>query len=103
MTKREACFKKFSSAVQEFGFQRSHADHSLFVRKRKEGTTVLVVYVDDIVLTGDDVEAIKKWKAHCCKAFEIKDLGTLKYFLGIEVAHPKRGSIFPRGSMLLIF
>lgn len=59
MTKKEACLKKFSSAVQEFGFQRSHADHSLFVRKKKEGTTVLVVYVDDIVLTGDDVEAIK--------------------------------------------
>lgn len=56
MTKKGAWFEKFSSAVQEFGFQRSHADPSVFVRKRKEGTTVLVVYVDDIALTGDDVE-----------------------------------------------
>lgn len=95
MTKKRAWFEKFSSAVQEFGFQRSHADHSVFVRKRKEGTTVLMVMLMTLSLRG--MMSRQKWKVHCCKAFEIKDLGTLKYFLGIEVAYSnKKGDLsFP--------
>jgi hypothetical protein len=55
-----AWFERFSGALVEIGFQRSSADHSVFVKRRKEGTTILVVYVYDIVLTGDDSEAIEE-------------------------------------------
>lgn len=48
--------------------------------------TILAVYVDDFIITGDD-EEITKLKECLSQAFEVKDLGKLKYFLGIEVAY----------------
>ena len=51
----------------------------------------MIVYVDDIILTGDDIEEIERLKKILGKEFEIKDLGQLKYFLGMEVARSKNG------------
>lgn len=47
--------------------------------------------MDDIVLTGDDLEEMQRLKEYLSREFEIKDLGALKYFLGIEVARSKHG------------
>ena len=55
--------------------------------------TTLIVYVDDIVAIGDDLEEIKKLKKQLLNEFKIKDLGRLKYFLGIKVAHSKGGIV----------
>ena len=52
--------------------------------------TILVVYVDDIVITGDDEYEIKNLKERLGKAFEVKDLGPLHYFLGIDCQVIKR-------------
>ena len=49
----------------------------------------MLVYVDDIIVTRDDLEEQKQLKENQSKAFEIKDLGVLRYFLGIEVAYSK--------------
>ena len=49
------------------------------------------MYVDDIVVTGNDTVEIGKLKTYLAKEFEIKDLGTLRYFLDIEVARSKEG------------
>jgi hypothetical protein len=57
------------------------------------------VYVDDIVLTGNDDGEIQNLKQSLANEFEIKDLGSLKYFLGIEVARSKH-SIFISQSVL---
>ena len=54
---------------------------------------IFVVYVDDIVVTGNDGDEINKLKEFLRTEFEIKDLGTLKYFLGIEVARLTSGII----------
>ena len=51
------------------------------------GVTTLLVYVDNIVVTGDDLQGIEALKRSLLQEFEIKELGRLKYFLGIEVAH----------------
>ena len=53
--------------------------------------TVLIVYVDDIVVTGNDEAGMHKVRECLISEFEIKDLGRLKYFFGIEVTHSKEG------------
>ncbi|XP_058724364.1 phospholipid-transporting ATPase 2-like isoform X1 [Vicia villosa] len=87
-----AWFGRFTKVMTSLGYKQSQGDHTLFIKHSPQGgVTVLLVYVDDIIMTGDD------WKeqhilSHClAKEFEIKALGKLKYFLGIEVAHSRKG------------
>jgi hypothetical protein len=87
-----AWFGKFSKVIQEFGMIRCEADHSVFLRCSSSNQFIyLVVYVDDIVITGDDHTGIQELKQHLFKHFQTKDLGQLRYFLGIEVAQSKAG------------
>lgn len=53
------------------------------------GVTALLVYLDDIIVTGNDEKEKAALRQYLAKHFEIKELGKLKYFLGIEVAHSK--------------
>ena len=54
----------------------------MFIRYADDGKiALLIVYVDDIILTGDDVVEMERLKKSLAKEFEIKDLGSLKYFL----------------------
>ncbi|KAK4385641.1 Retrovirus-related Pol polyprotein from transposon RE2 [Sesamum angolense] len=55
------------------------------------GMVVLAVYVDDILITGSDIDGIEKAKTYLQKPFVTKDLGRPRYFLGIEIAHSKHG------------
>ena len=66
---------------------RSIADHSVFYHHNSSGQCIyLVVYVDDNVITGSDQNGIQKLNQHLFTYFQTKDLGKLKYFLGIEIA-----------------
>ncbi|KAJ4746686.1 Retroelement pol polyprotein-like [Rhynchospora pubera] len=84
-------FSKLTTALQKYGFTQSRADYSLFVCAK--GTTFLtvLVYVDDLIVAGNDCEAIKKFKQYLSGTFHMKDLGLLKYFLGIEMARGSTG------------
>ena len=87
-----AWFERFTQAMLKYGFKQSQGDHTLFIKHSSQGkVTVLIVYVDDIVLTCDDMEGMQELKKYLAKEFEIKDLGNLKFFLGIEVARSKHG------------
>ena len=71
---------------------QSQADHTLFYRHSKEGKfSILIVYVDDIILIGDYHVKQVRLKRVLASDFEIKDLGGLKYFLGMEFSISKRG------------
>ena len=73
-------------------FQTQSDRSYLFIKHSSQGkTTALIVYVDYIVLIGGDLEEMKKLKAYMSKEFEIKYLGALEYFLGIEVARFRHG------------
>jgi len=78
-------FAKLSLKLLEYGFNRSYAGCSLFTYKKHTKFMVLLIYMDDIVLTGNDPKLCTDFKENLDKCFHIKDLGTLKYFLGIEV------------------
>ncbi|XP_035838498.1 uncharacterized protein LOC110908724 isoform X1 [Helianthus annuus] len=86
-----AWFGKFTLAMKEYGYHQSNADHTLFLKRRNGLVTCLIIYVDDMIITGNDVEEIAQLKENLFSKFEMKDLGNLKYFLGIEVLRSKRG------------
>ena len=74
----------------------------MFVKHSFEGKmVVLIVYVDDIVITGDDYREINNLKASHAGEFEIKDLGSLKYILGMEVARSKKGIVVSQQKYIL--
>ena len=84
-----AWFGKFSQTVEEFGMHKSRFDHSVFYRNFNSGITMLVVYVADIVITRSDSKGISSLKSSLKSQFHTKDLGMLRYFLGIEVMQNK--------------
>ncbi|PRQ42655.1 putative RNA-directed DNA polymerase [Rosa chinensis] len=86
-----AWFGRFTKAMKAFGYRQSNSDHTLFIRHKAGKLTVLIVYVDDMVVTGDDPVERKALQDYLATEFEMKDLGQLKYFLGIEVARSKEG------------
>ena len=89
-----AWFSRFSSVVQEFGMFHCTADHSVFYHHNSSGQCIyLVVYVDDIVITGSNQNGIQNLKQHLFTHFQTKDLGKLKYFLGIKIAQSSFGVV----------
>ncbi|KAL0546054.1 hypothetical protein IC582_015959 [Cucumis melo] len=87
-----AWFDRFTTFDKSQGYSQRHFDHTLFTKVSKTGKiAILIVYVDDIVLTEDDQTEISQLKQKMGDEFEIKDLGNLKYFLGMEVARSKEG------------
>nr|GEV64003.1 putative reverse transcriptase, RNA-dependent DNA polymerase [Tanacetum cinerariifolium] len=69
----------------------SNSDHTLFLKHKGNFVTCLIIYVDDMIIIGNDEEEIKKLKGELFTEFEMKDLGRLKYFLGIEVLRSQAG------------
>ena len=84
-------FTKFSEAIQSAGYTQSRADYSLFTKTHGKSFTALLIYVDDIMITGNDSVSIDALKNFLHTHFRIKDLGDLKYFLGIEVSTSNNG------------
>ena len=78
-------FGKFNQAIETFSMQNSKSDHSVFYKNFNSGIILLVVYVDDIVITGSDFKGILSLKSFLHNQFDTKDLGMLKYFLGVDV------------------
>ena len=73
---------------------QSETDHSVFNHHNSSSQCIyLVVYVDDIVITGSDQEGIQRLKQHLFNHFQTKDLDKLKYFLGLEIAQSSSGVV----------
>ena len=89
-----AWFEKFRTTLLKFSFQQSQYDSSLFLCKTFAGIVLLLIYVDDIVITGTDSTLIGKLQHHLHSSFHMKDLGTLTYFLGLEVYTTSFGIFF---------
>ncbi|CAA7031737.1 unnamed protein product [Microthlaspi erraticum] len=80
-----AWFDTFSLYLIEFGFVCSKSDPSLFTYRKDGKSLVLLLYVDDMLLTGSDEELVQQLLLSLNKRFFMKDLGPPKYFLGVEI------------------
>ncbi|GJY38142.1 ribonuclease H-like domain-containing protein [Tanacetum coccineum] len=76
---------KLTTVLAERGYVQSKFDYSLYIKHTDDVFVFLLVYVDDFIITGNNLEEIKKFKLFLKSKFMIKDLGVMKYFLGIEV------------------
>ena len=79
-------FAKLSTTIVDHGFVQSKSDYSIFIRVQGCFIIIILVYVDDILIASNDVDAVNSFKQFLDSKFKLKDLGTLKYFLGLEVA-----------------
>ncbi|WZY94094.1 hypothetical protein YC2023_066423 [Brassica napus] len=86
-----AWYRKLSTTLNGRGFRKSELDHTLFTLVGPSGIIVILVYVDDLIITGSDKAGIKATKEFLRSVFDIKDLGEMKYFLGIEICRSKEG------------
>ncbi|RVW98057.1 Retrovirus-related Pol polyprotein from transposon TNT 1-94 [Vitis vinifera] len=82
-----AWFTKRSSALLSWGFNSSRIDSSMFVHFGTHSTLIVLVYVDDIIVTGSSPVLIQQLIHKLHSLFALRDLGQLSYFLGIEVAY----------------
>ena len=81
-----AWFAQFSSTISQHGFSSSSFDTTLFLRRSDHGITILLLYVNDMIITSDDMQGIQNLKHLLGRQFEMKDLCPLNYFLGLEVS-----------------
>ena len=97
-----AWFDRVTKAVKKHGYIQGQTDHTLFIKQSLNGKiTILIVYVDDIILTKNHINEMDKLKEVLANEFEIKDLRPLKYFLGMEVDRSKKGIVVSQWKYVL--
>jgi hypothetical protein len=77
--------------VAQQGFVPSAYDSALFLRTTNTGTIFILLYVDDMIITGDDISGIRDLQSFLSQNIEMKELGPLSYFLGQEVTSNANG------------
>ncbi|KAK4275258.1 hypothetical protein QN277_018373 [Acacia crassicarpa] len=86
-----AWFAKLSTYLHTLGFYASKANPCLFINKTEDHITYLLVYVDDLVITGSNEGLLQGFIQQMSTAFSLKDLGELSFFLGIEFHRSSNG------------
>lgn len=84
-------FSKLSSTLKDLAFTQSLSDYSMFTHHSDSSITLVLVYVDDLLLAGSDLVKINHLKAMLSTTFNMKDLGDVKYFLGLEIDRSSAG------------
>ena len=84
-------YSKLSEFLCSHGYNQSFADHSLYLKFNKSCITALLIYVDDVILAGNDIDEINAITDLLNCTFRIKNVGNLTYFLGFEIARNNKG------------
>ena len=84
-------FEKLSTSLKAYGFEQCLSDYSLFTYRKGSTQIQILIYVDDLIITGNQAAAVEFFKTYLSSCFKMKDLGLLRYFLGIEVARSTTG------------
>lgn len=86
-------YARFAGALNFKGYTTLLNDYSLFFKKDKHIISIIAVYVDAILINGDNLPEITAIKTFLHTKFEVKSLGNLYYFLGMEIIREKQGII----------
>ena len=86
-----AWFGKFTKVMKSFGYSQCNQDHTLFFKYNRDNEiTLVLVYVDDIIVTGNDTQEIITLKEKFFKVFDMKYLDILGSFLGMEISYSEK-------------
>lgn len=83
-------FEHFHSVILSLGFTESSHDYVLFTRQTPRGLTILLLYVNDMVISSDDANTIISLKCQLHTEFQMNDLDPLHYFQGLEITYSRR-------------
>ena len=86
-----AWLNKLFQCLLHLGFYYGKIDSSLFILRKGQSIVLLLIYVDDIIVTGNDNNIISDLISTLSSEFSLKDLGSLHYFLGLEVKYLPNG------------
>uniref|UniRef100_A0A803PR46 Reverse transcriptase Ty1/copia-type domain-containing protein n=1 Tax=Cannabis sativa TaxID=3483 RepID=A0A803PR46_CANSA len=92
-----AWYDKLKQTLLEWNFVNSRADTSLFLLKTPKFVIMVLIYVDDIIITGNSGLEVNNFITRLHKVFALKDLGALSFFLGIEVFRDETGMYLSQG------
>jgi hypothetical protein len=84
-------FERFTTQLESLGFTASIANPSLFILQTPQATLYLLLYVDDIIITGTSQSFISDLISQLKTTFELKDLGPLHYFLDLQLQYHDQG------------
>jgi hypothetical protein len=76
---------KLDNTLLSLGFKRCASKHGMYTRGKTKQRLIVGVYVDDLIITGGNMQVLGSFKKEMCKTFKMSDLGVLSYYLGIEV------------------
>lgn len=87
-----AWYSRLDTHLLSQGFNRSLNEPTLYFKRQADGKLIVIsVYVDDLMITGEDPLAVQEVKNEMLKVFEMSDLGEMKFFLGMEIAQSSEG------------
>ena len=84
---------KLKSILKELNFSKCSKEPSLFKKETRGSLLLVAVYVDDLLVTGSNLDVIQEFKLEMATKFEMSDLGQLTYYLGIEVIQSKESIV----------
>lgn len=84
--------KVYHEAVIGFGFNQSEVDKCLYSMKKGNDVCYMIVHVDDILVVSNNEQLIENFKNHIGSLFEVKAMGNVKHFLGIDVNRDQQGN-----------
>ena len=86
-----AWYSRIDSYLLENGFEKCDREPTVYIKEKDGKLLIVVLYVDDVIFTGNNVYLIENFKTVMKEEFEMTDMGLLRYFLGIEVDQNENG------------
>ena len=84
------------------GFHKCSVEYDIYVRETNQKLLMVCLYVDDLIMTGDEEVEIEEFKESMKVVFEMTDLEIIDYFLGLEVVHTQSGILLHQKKYILV-
>ena len=86
-------YLKIDETIRKFGFKENEEDNCIYAKFKNVKFIFLILYVDDILLAGSDVDLLRETKKFLSSKFDMKDLGEASFILGIEIHRDRRNGV----------